>query len=234
MAARRRLGSPGVDNEPALGARHVDDHGERPAAQLGDEPALAGAGSAHAGFADLYRRKRAESSPGIRWMITIGLVLVAGLGGVVGAFMAVGAQATLFAALALVVFGPAVEEMVKAMGPAILVERYPWLVPSGWALPLMTVAGGLGFAVIENWIYLNVYIEDPTSEIIRWRWLFGPLVHGVSSLLVGVGLMVAWRKATTRLTLPSLRVGQGWVVAGIAFHGAYNLFALIAAVVELI
>lgn len=227
MARKRRLGAPGVEAEPALGATYEDTYRARPIGQAGDEPALVGGDVAVGSFADLLEQRSAAVRPGLQWAAVLGVVLLAGPFGILGAFSAVAAQLTFFGVIAVVFFGPAVEEITKAIGPVVLVERYPWLVPAAWLIPVMTVAGGLGFAVIENWIYLNVYIADPTPEIIRWRWIFGPLVHGISSLLVGTGLRASWLRSTRTGSVPTLRVGQGWIVAGITFHGAYNLVALI-------
>lgn len=228
MARKRRLGDPGLDAEPALGASYPDTYSERPIGQAGDEPGLADVADGRPeAFADLYLRRRSDTSPTTRWLAALAVVALAGPFGILGALGAVTAQLTLFGIVAVVVLGPAVEEITKAIGPVVLVERYPWLVPAAWVIPVMTIAGGLGFAVIENWIYLNVYIEDPTPEIIRWRWVFGPTVHGVSSLLVGVGLRASWLHSIRTRSVPSLRIGQAWVVAGIVFHGAYNLVAVV-------
>lgn len=229
MSDDRRLGRPGVDGEPVFGAAYDDTYGDRPVGQVGDEPALEGMAAAAGAesFAELYARRSMETAARNRWLAVAAVVVIAGPLGIIGALGAFTAQLTFFGVVAIVFLGPAVEEITKAIGPAILVERYPWLIPAAWVIPVMTVAGGLGFAVIENWMYLTVYIEDPTPEIIRWRWTFGPLVHGVASLLVGIGLRAAWVRSTTQRLVPTLRVGQPWIVAGIAFHGAYNLAAVI-------
>jgi RsiW-degrading membrane proteinase PrsW (M82 family) len=233
---QRRLGSPGVDAEPAHGAAHEDTYRERPIGQTGDEPALAGMAATVGteSFVDLYARRLAATRPVNGWLAVLGVVIVAGPLGILGAFGAVTAQLTFFGILAIVFLGPAIEEITKALGAVVLVERYPWLIPAAWVIPVMTVAGGLGFAAIENAIYLNVYIEDPTPEIIRWRWIFGPLVHGASSLLVGVGLAKVWLRSTTEGLVPTLEVGRAWIAAGVAFHGGYNLVAVILEATDVI
>lgn len=229
MDDERRLRTPGVDAEPALGAAYSDTYRSRPIGQPGDEPALRdmAASDGTESYADLYARRLQETAPTSRWGAVLTVVVVAGPLGILGALGAVTAQVTFFGILAIVAFGPAVEEITKAIGAVILVERYPWLIPAAWLIPVMTVAGGLGFAAIENWVYLEIYIPDPTPEIIRWRWIFGPLVHGVSSLFVGVGLRRAWLDSVRHGSVPALRVGQAWIIAGVAFHGAYNLVAVI-------
>ena len=234
MADEQRLGAPGVEGEPALGATYRDTYRARPIGQTGDEPALQSAGAAVGSFSDLLEQRTAAVTPAVQWLTVVGVVLPAGPFGILAALGAVTAQFTIFGLVAVVFLGPAVEEITKAIGPVVMVERYPWLVPAAWVVPVMTVAGGLGFAVIENWIYLNVYIPDPTPEIVRWRWIFGPIVHGVSSLLVGIGLRASWLHSTRTGSVPSLRIGQGWVVAGIAFHGLYNLAAVVLEATDVI
>lgn len=234
MADEQRLGAPGVEGEPALGATYRDTYRARPIGQTGDEPALQSTGAAVGSFSDLLEQRTAAVTPTVQWLTVVGVVLLAGPFGILGALGAVTAQFTIFGLVAVVFLGPAVEEITKAIGPVVMVERYPWLVPAAWVVPVMTIAGGLGFAVIENWIYLNVYIPDPTPEIVRWRWIFGPIVHGVSSLLVGIGLRASWLHSTRTGSVPSLRIGQGWVVAGIAFHGLYNLAAVVLEATDVI
>ena len=223
------MGPPGTGSEPALGASYEDTYGERPVGQAGDEPALVAMPAAEdvRSFAELYRIRASQTSKVSRWLAVSAVVAIAGPLGIVGALGAISAQVTFFGLLAIVFFGPAVEEISKVMGAVVLIERYPWLIPAAWVIPVMTITGGLGFAVIENWVYLNIYIADPTPEIIRWRWIFGPLVHGISSLLVGIGLMKTWIRVTTRGVPPTLRFGQAWIFAGIAFHGSYNFIAVI-------
>jgi RsiW-degrading membrane proteinase PrsW (M82 family) len=137
----------------------------------------------------------------------------------------IGSEGALSVVVLVVVFAPLVEEMLKVAGILYLAEVRPWLVPSATALVVVAVCSGLVFAAIENWLYLSVVIEDPTTEIIRWRWTFGPLVHGTGSLLAGIGVARMWRMLPNRGLRPDFKVAVGWIIAATIVHGGYNLFA---------
>ena len=140
----------------------------------------------------------------------------------------VGNSTTGVAAVALLVaVGPLIEEMVKGAGALYLAEERPWLVPAAWTLPLITVVSGLVFAAVENWWYLHVLIDDPSDALVRWRWTFGPLVHGTGSLLVGLGAARLWRETIRSGRRAPFETAQPLVIVAAAFHGAYNGLALL-------
>lgn len=199
-----------------------------------DEPVLAAAAEGLRSYADDYRERREATPSARRWSVAVLAVIVAGplgvLGAFLGAFASVGSLPVVV--FAVVLIGPAVEEFVKAASGFYLAEQRPWLVPSGWVLVLIVVAGGLGFAVIENWIYLNIYIEDPSEAIIRWRWIFGPLIHGSASFLAGIGVRKVWQTAHDGGTRPDAHLAFWWFVAAVALHGTYNAGAVILEALE--
>ena len=143
MRRRRGLGAPGTGSEPALGASYEDTYGERPVGQAGDEPALVAMPAAEdvRSFAELYRIRASQTSKVSRWLAVSAVVAIAGPLGIVGALGAISAQVTFFGLLAIVFFGPAVEEISKVMGAVVLIERYPWLIPAAWVIPVMTITG---------------------------------------------------------------------------------------------
>lgn len=221
---------PSVWDEPTMQA-------PAPAASIdhaADEPVLADVASNMRSYADDYEEQRAATPQWRRWLVAAGAVFVAGplgvLGAFLGAFASVGSLPVVV--FAVVLIGPAVEEFVKAASGFYLAEQRPWLVPSGWVLVLIVVAGGLGFAVIENWIYLTIYIEDPSEAIIRWRWIFGPLIHGSASLLAGIGVRKVWQTAHDSGTRPNAHLAFWWFVAAVALHGTYNAGAVILEALE--
>ena len=205
-------------------ARKPDDYLELPAHAMGDEPALA-----HLRDKDLptyesiYRSRRAATP---RSTMLLALALAAILSGpfaILGAL--IGSGGALSVVILVVVFAPLVEEMLKVAGILYLAEVRPWLVPSATALVVVAVCSGLVFAAIENWLYLAVIIENPTAEIVRWRWTFGPLVHGTGSLLAGIGVARMWRMLPNQGLRPDFKVAAGWIIAAVIVHGGYNLFA---------
>jgi RsiW-degrading membrane proteinase PrsW (M82 family) len=231
-----------VSHKPSSDPSVWDEPTMQPAAPVAsidhaaDEPVLAGVAAGMRSYADDYDERRAATPEWRRWLVALGAVLVAGplgvLGAFLGAFASVGSLPVVV--FAVVLIGPAVEEFVKAASGFYLAEQRPWLVPSGWVLVLIVVAGGLGFAVIENWIYLTIYIEDPSDAIIRWRWVFGPLIHGSASLLAGIGVRKVWHVAHDTRTRPDAHLAFRWFVAAVALHGTYNATAIVLEALEVI
>lgn len=126
----------------------------------------------------------------------------------------------------VVIFAPLVEEMLKVAGVLYLAEVRPWLVPSAGALVVVAVCSGLVFSAIENGFYLGVIITDPSPDIVRWRWTFGPLIHGTGSLLAGIGVARMWYSLDTHDRRPDFKVAAPWIIAATILHGSYNAFAI--------
>ena len=94
----------------------------------------------------------------------------------------------------------------------------------GWEVFGFEGGGNLGlvFAAIENGVYLSVYLDDPTPEVVRWRWVFGPLVHGSGSLLAGIGIARMWSEIHRTARRPRFTVAVPWFIAAMVVHGGYN------------
>lgn len=86
---------------------------------------------------------------------------------------------------------------------------------------------GMFFASVENWLYLQVFIDAPSEQIVRWRWVFGPLVHGSGSLLVGLGAARLWRRTHISDRRPGIGAAEPFIIAAAILHGSYNLTAII-------
>lgn len=221
------LSRPGIEHEPALAAGAApSEQAATPRDALGEEPALASVAGLTT-YAASYSARRTETPPWRRWVAVSAAALIAGSLGVFGAFASLFYTGATGAVLAVVVFGPLVEETAKSFAAWYLAEQRPWLVPTASSLIFVMVAGGIGFAIIENWLYLNVYIDDPSAGLIRWRWIFGPLVHGIGSLIVGIGLSRSWRGLDRNGAAPRPDSIVPWLIGAAVFHGGYNLLALL-------
>ena len=224
---------PGIENEPALAPGRGDEpiHWEA----TGEEPALRWTDRSDLPtFRSIYEERSHATSPSQQWRAVLLATLVAGPFAILGAFMGAGGTASLAIVLVVATLGPLAEEMLKASGALYLVEQKPWLVPGSWVLPLITLAAGLVFAVIENLVYLNIYIPDPTPEIVRWRWIAGPLLHGGASLIAGFGIRRMWMITHRDRTAPRLRHAAPYLIAAVVVHGLYNLLVTVLELTEVI
>jgi len=212
----------GIEHEPALGG--VIPEGSRHWEATGDEPALRWTDrTGLPTFGSIYQARRVETAAGKRWGAVGVAIIVAGPFAILGAFVGSGARIGLGFMLMAFTVGPLIEEVLKASGALYLAEQRPWLVPAGWVLPLVALAAGLVFATIENIVYLNVYIPDPTPEIIRWRWIAGPLLHGGASLIAGLGIRRMWMITDRDLSAPRMSHAAPFLIAAVVVHGLYNL-----------
>jgi hypothetical protein len=196
-----------------------------------DEAGLtADAAAAHPGtgadFATWVRAKQAETSWLMSWAVTWGVAVLAGPWGVLAALMdgIAGNQSEVSwsSVFATVIVGPAVEEVAKVALLAYVVERRPYLFKSGTQVLLCALAGGASFAAIENLLYLHVYIDRPTPDLVAWRWSACVALHSVCSLIAGAGLWRVWEGIWPKGERPELLRSFPFTLAAITVHGLYN------------
>jgi RsiW-degrading membrane proteinase PrsW (M82 family) len=155
--------------------------------------------------------------------------MAAGPWAVLGACFGAGGQDGLHALLnvtAIVLVGPIMEEVMKAAAAGWAVETRPYWFTSAPAVIICCAAAGLSFSLIENLLYLNVYIADPEPWIAWWRWTVCTALHTGCSTIAGLGLARVWRRTITTGTRPDLSAGTPWLIAAIVLHGLYNALAV--------
>ena len=158
------------------------------------------------------------------WLVTLAIVACAGLfaagGSMVGAFNGP-AQGIIL----VCIVGPLSEEVMKVALAFWVIEKRPYLFKSSLQIGACAVAGGLLFAVVENLLYLNVYLPDPTLGLIAWRWSVCVLLHVCCSLIAGVGLIRIWSDCVAHRHRPRPVLGSSMMVTAIMIHAIYNTVA---------
>lgn len=199
-----------------------------------DEPTLtaelAGApGPEQVTYARWLDEKRGATSYAASLATTAALVIIAGPLGIIGALLgSEGAGLSTAGLVAVTVFGPVTEEIAKIAGPLWVVEKRPYLFKSMWQILVAAAAGGLFFGVIENLIYLSIYIPDAPPALARWRWRVCTGLHLNCSFVAGVGLVRIWDHALRNRTYPQLGRGMPYFATAMLGHGLYNLLATTA------
>lgn len=211
--------------EEAVRAGTVGDYGDERSHlhALGDEPALQDRDldpSIADGFADIYDSRRAQTPVHLRWGALLFAMMIAGPFAILGAFMNGGGS--WISIFAVCVLGPMTEEMLKASAALYLAEQKPWLVPASWTLILVCAVSGLMFAMIENIVYLNVYIRNPEASIVVWRWTVCTALHVGCSTVAGVGVARIWRKMHRTKTPPQIALASPFLITAIVIHALYN------------
>lgn len=172
-------------------------------------------------------RQGASGSPGSIGKLA-GLALVSGLFAIVSA-IARQISFELPVILPAVLVAPPVEEILKVAFPIMVLEhRAKWL-SRGTDLLWFAMGSALVFSVVENLLYVFVYIESPTAGILAWRWIACMAMHVAASGLAGIGLMKAHERGLRTNQKPRFVLEWRWLAAAIAVHMAFNAVAVFSA-----
>ncbi len=198
-----------------------------------DEPALsptlAGERPAHVEtYAHWLEAGRTRFSMLQSWGITLGLALGSGVWAVVGAILSQIQGNSAGGILLVVVFGPLAEEMLKASAALITIEKWPYVFRSPVQIVLCCVAAALGFSVLENVLYLHLYISEPSPVLIAWRWTVCVALHTAGSTIMSLGLIKIWKQTMATGTPPRVGLGTPYFITAATLHGCYNFLAILA------
>ncbi|MCH7872214.1 MAG: PrsW family intramembrane metalloprotease, partial [Planctomycetes bacterium] len=176
------------------------------------------------GYAHWLWDKASEAKAWHVWAAVAGATLVGGLLGVIGTFFTISPLGMPFGGKILqsVLMAPPVEEVMKLAAAALLVERMPYLVRSRSQLLLVGLGSGLGFAVIENILYLTVYINSPSLFLVLWRWIVCTALHVTCTYIAVCGLAKVWERTVREGRPPRMSLAGGALITAIVIHGAYN------------
>ena len=244
--------NPSIENEPHLQqpfmaldpseakaeqtlSRQSDTEHDAVEQTVWDEPTLNAdlAGEAAEGqltYARWLAKNMAATSWPKSWLLTLATAMVAGPLAVVGALFASGEQGLTGAAtlLMVTVVVPVTEEVMKVSAALWVVEKRPFWFKSIGQILLCTLVSGILFGVIENLLYLYVYIPDAAPSLARWRWTVCVGLHMNCSFVAGVGVARIWYNAIREQHRPLLGLGMPWFFIAIAGHGLYNLTVTLA------
>jgi hypothetical protein len=175
-----------------------------------------------------WLKDKIENTSGVKsWYMTFLLTLAAGPWAVLGAFMLAFQGHSGFGSVAVVIFGPIIEEMLKISSALITIEKRPYLFKSPRQIFLCCVFSGVVFAFIENIIYLNIYIRNPTPLLVIWRWTVCVLLHSGCTVVSSVGLIKIWSTSMETHTRPRLPHMAKYVIAACVIHGTYNFIGIL-------
>lgn len=179
-----------------------------------------------AGYA-AWLEQRGQQTGALRsWMLSFLVALCAGPWAILGVFW--GAGQTWISALAIVIFGPLAEEMMKIAAPLYIVEKRPYLFRSPLQIALCALASGLVFSALENLLYLRVYVPTPSSLLFTWRWTVCVWLHVGCTFISGLGLMRVWKDTWIRRARPRIQLASNYLIIATVIHGAYNGTMLLA------
>lgn len=161
-----------------------------------------------------------------RWhVLAVLIALAGGLFGILGA-----AFNEFFHGDLLVAFigAPIIEEALKPSGLYFLLAKWPRALRNPLYTAMLAALGGVAFAVIENIIYFTLYIREPTSQIVIWRYTVNVAIHAICSFMFGFG--IDWQlAASVRGQRKLLSSGKRFFFTAMAIHSLYNILVTIFA-----
>ena len=128
--------------------------------------------------------------------------------------------------LAAVMVAPPVEEILKIAIPIMVLEHRAHWLSRGKDLVWFAIGSALVFSVVENLLYMFVYLENPSAELLLWRWTACTVMHVAATGLSGVGLMRAYERGLRTDQKPRFAWEWRWLLGAIAVHMAYNAYAV--------
>lgn len=175
-------------------------------------------------YSSWIREKREKTDAFKSIAITIGIAVLAGPFAVLGAFLS--SQGGTFMFLYVVILGPVCEEMMKNALSLYVVEKRPWLFKAPVQIMICALASGFVFAAIENVLYLKVYIKQPPTALVLWRWTVCVALHMGCALIMSLGLARVWKNVWSTYERPQLSLAYPYTIAAMVIHGTYNLLAV--------
>ncbi len=176
-----------------------------------------------------WLRVRIERTPGgAGWRVAFGLALLGGIWAVLAALSdgLYPSTATRTGIVLVIVFGPAIEESMKIGAAALIIETHPYVFQRPEQIRLATLGAALCFAIIENFLYLHVYIPNPSVQTVIWRWTVCVALHVGCTSVATRGLVRVWERTISELRAPSLPMGLPALVTAIILHACYNAAAV--------
>lgn len=134
-----------------------------------------------------------------------------------------------FIILPIIIAAPMIEEAMKPAGIYIALIKWPQALRNQLHTALLCAIGGLVFGLVESWVYVNVYVEDPTDSFIRFRYTVPVAMHVFASFVFGLGVnrsIIDWAKGHGRIAGSTKRA----YIAAALIHGLYNLTAIVLAI----
>jgi len=178
------------------------------------------------GYSSWLKSKIENTTKQKSWFWTLFLIFVSGVWAIFSVFTMFFEGQFFIGILSIIIFGPVLEEILKISAPLLTIEKKPFLFKSQKQIFMCCAFSGLFFAAIENLIYLNVYIKEPTLEIILWRWTVCLFLHCTCASISSLGLIKVWKKTICEFRKPELIYLNKYLYTAIILHSFYNSFAM--------
>lgn len=175
------------------------------------------------GYRTSLQQRAARVRPATAWLVAVGAALCGGLFAVFGAIFETHPGGMTASGLMLtILFAPVIEESMKIAIASTIVETRAYLFQRAGQIQLATIGSAAVFAVIENFIYLHVYISNPTTPLVMWRWTACIALHIGCTMVATRGLIDVWQRVMVEQRPARFAEGRRSLIVAMILHGAYN------------
>jgi RsiW-degrading membrane proteinase PrsW (M82 family) len=147
------------------------------------------------------------------------LALGGGVFGILGAFVTETFHGSILGAY---LAAPIIEETLKPSGLYLILAKWPRLLKNQIYIASLAALGGIVFALVENLVYLYIYIPDPSPQIVLFRYTACVGIHAICSFIFGLGInqkLLASIRGETKL----LSYGKRFYFTAMALHSLFNI-----------
>jgi len=156
------------------------------------------------------------------------MAVIGGALGIVGA-IAQEIQSTTTYLLLPFIGAPIIEEALKPSGLYVSLLWWPRALRSQLFTAILCSISGLVFGLIESFVYVTLYVEDPSDGFILYRFTVTLALHAIASFVVGLGInhrILDWAAGRSKLPKSS----RNFYIAGVLIHAIYNTTAVILSI----
>jgi RsiW-degrading membrane proteinase PrsW (M82 family) len=161
-----------------------------------------------------------------KWHFLAPLIALAG-----GAFGILAAAYTEFlhgSLLVAFIGAPMIEEALKPLGVYLILAKWPRSLRNRFYTAFLAALSGIAFGIIENLVYLNIFIEEPSRQVILWRYSAGLSIHTLCSFIFGLGINQKLA-ASVKGEIKFLSYGKRFFVTAMVLHSLYNISVTVLA-----
>lgn len=148
--------------------------------------------------------------------------MVALIGGVLGIPGAMFNELLHGSVLVTFVGAPIIEEILKPCGVYLLLAKWPHALRRRLYTAILAALAGFAFSLIENTVYFNLYIDDPSDNLLLWRYTVCVGTHTLFSFIFELGInekLLASINGQSKF----LSYGKRFFFTAIALHSLYNI-----------
>ena len=108
----------------------------------------------------------------------------------------------------------------------MLLARWPQALPGRFYAALLSALAGLVFGLIENVIYLSLYLPEHSHQLVVFRYTGGLALHTVASFIFGLGINQKLM-AAAKGEIPMFAANKRFFITAIGLHSAYNVAVVV-------